>query len=100
MATISSRLRSTPAVADGDQRRAERVGEGEDRHQRAGRRRRDAEVGGDLRQHAGDHERLGADGEGAEDEGEETEHGRVLDQFNGSLNWGLARREFNEFNNC
>jgi hypothetical protein len=34
------------------------------------------EVGGDLRQHAGDQERLGADGEGAEDEGQETEHGR------------------------
>ncbi len=70
-----------------DQRRAEGVGEGEDRHQRAGRRRRDVEVGGDLRQHAGDQERLGADGEGAEDEGKKTEHGRVLDQFNGSLNW-------------
>ena len=64
-----------------DQRRAEGVGEGEDGHQRARRRRRDVQVGGDLRQHAGDQERLGADGERAEDEGQETEHGRILDQF-------------------
>ena len=66
-----------------NQRRAEGVGDGEDGHQRTRRRRRDVQVGGDLRQHARDQERLGADGERADNKGKETEHGRALDQFNG-----------------
>jgi hypothetical protein len=46
--------------------RAERIGEGERRHQLAGLGQGDREVGGHARQQAGDHEAFGTDGEAAQ----------------------------------
>jgi hypothetical protein len=85
---------------DGDQWRAEGVDERENGHQRARRRRRDAEVGGDQRQHAGDQEGLGADREGAENQGKEAEHGRRSPFSSRIVEMVCGAAGIKEFNNC
>nr|BFF01661.1 hypothetical protein GCM10020241_33360 [Streptoalloteichus tenebrarius] len=65
-----------PGGDDRDDRRGDRVGDREQGDELPGDRHRDVQVGGDRREQAGEHESVGAHGEGSE--GQHREHRRKV----------------------